>query len=161
MEQLVRVSDTKTRAGGGRTFLDLADLLPVLEPEAHGWMWGIQRLPDTSLVAGSEYDSLADLESRIRGGPRGLLLDQEGMYHFDRQVGQVVWGEFLAAESPAALPRPDDPDERVGEHALAGLFAFDSSFWHVGGPAAVIERVAARFERVEHVDPRRWVRAER
>jgi hypothetical protein len=161
MEQLVQVWDTKSRPGGGRTFLDLPDLLPVLEPEARDWMWGIQRLPDVSLAEDSEFASLADLESRIRAGPRGLLLDHEGLYHFDRQVVQVVRGEFLAAESPAALPRPDDPDEQVGEQALAGLFAFDSSYWFVGGPAAVIDRVAARFERVEHVDPRRWVRHER
>lgn len=158
MEQLVRVSDTKIRADGGRTFLDLADLLPVLEPEARDWMWGVQRLPDVRLVEDSEFASLTDLGSRIQAGPRGLLLDHEGMYQFDRQVVQVLRGEFLAAESPAALPRPDDPDERVGEQALAGLSACDGSSWLVGGPAAVVERVAARFEQVEHVDPRRWVR---
>jgi hypothetical protein len=33
MEQLVRVSDTKLRPSGFRVFLDLPDLLPVLEPD--------------------------------------------------------------------------------------------------------------------------------
>lgn len=87
-------------------------------------------------------------------------MNHEQLYRFDRQVVQVVWGEFVAAESPGMLPRPDDASEWVGEHALAGLFAFDSSSWLVGGPGRVIERVAARFEHVEHLDLRQWVRDE-
>ena len=159
MERLVRVSDTKRIRGDFRVFLDLPDLLPALEPEALAWTWSMQRMPeDLCLVDDSDFDGLADLDARIHGDPRGLVMNHEQMYWFSRQVVQVVWGEFVAADSPATLLSPDDPDEWVGEHALAGLFAFDSSYWFVGGPAAVIERVAARFEHVDDLDPRRWIR---
>lgn len=159
MERLVRVSDTKLLRGDFRVFLDLPDLLPALEPEARAWTWTVQRMPeDLNLVTDSDFDGLADLNARIHRDPRGLVMSHEQLYWFSRQVVQVVWGEFVAAESPDTLPRPDDPDEWVGDNALAGLFAFDSSYWFVGGPAPVIERVAARFEHVEHLDPRRWIR---
>jgi hypothetical protein len=159
MEQLVRVSDTKPRHGGFRVFLDLSDLLPALEPEARTWTWSVQlTLEDLSLPLDSDFDGLADLDARIHDDPPGLVMSHQQLYWFSRQVVQVVWGEFIAAESHDMLPRPDDPDEWVGEHALAGLFAFDSSYWFIGGPAPVIERVAARFEHVEHLDPRRWIR---
>jgi hypothetical protein len=159
MERLVRVSDTKLLRGDFRVFLDLPDLLPALEPEARAWTWAVQRMPeDLNLVADSDFDGLADLKARIHRDARGLVMSHEQLYWFSRQVVQVVWGEFVAAESPDALPRPDDPGEWVGDNALAGLFAFDSSYWFVGGPAPVTERVAARFEHVEHLDPRRWIR---
>jgi hypothetical protein len=159
MERLVRVSDTKLIRGGFRVFLDLPDLLPALEPEARAWTWSVQRMPeDLSLVDDSDFDGLADLDDRIHRDPHGLVMDHDQMYWFSRQVVQVVWGEFVAAGSPDALPGPNNTNELVGEHALAGLFAFDSSYWFIGGPAPVIERVAAWSEQVEHLDPRRWIR---
>ena len=144
-----------------RRALYLADLVPVFEPEARAWTWAVPRMPEVSSLAEPAFDSLDDLRAEIRRDVYGLVMDFEGLHHFGRQVGQVRWGEFLAADSPATMPRADDPDPWVGENVLAGLFAFDSSFWPVGGPGPVIDRVIARLRRVEVVDRREWVRDQR
>ena len=159
MERLVRVSDTKLIRGGFRVFLDLPDLLPALEPEARAWTWSVQRMPeDLSLVDDSDFDGLADLDDRIHRDPHGLVMDHDADVLVQPASGPGRLGEFVAAGSPDALPGPNNSNEWVGEHALAGLFAFDSSYWFIGGPAPVIERVAAWSEQVEHLDPRRWIR---
>jgi len=157
MDSVVRVSDSRSGI-----FLYLADLLPVLEPEARAWTWAaVQRMPVSSLEMESDFGSLDGLRAEIQRDVYGLVMDFDGLRRFSRQVSQVIWGEFLAADSPATMPRADDSDRWVGEHVLAGLFAFDSSFWLVGGPGPVIDRVIARFRRVEEVDPREWVRDQR
>jgi hypothetical protein len=159
MEKLVRVADLKTWRNGFTCFLDLPDLLPVLEPEARSWTWSIQR--EMELSVGADWDAdMSDLVGQIGRDHHGLLLDFDGLVRFGHRVGQVIWGEFLAAESPDALPLATDSDEQVGARALAGLSAFDSSYWLVGGPAPMIDRVVAGFERVEHLDPRHWRRGD-
>ncbi|GAA1840838.1 hypothetical protein GCM10009836_20230 [Pseudonocardia ailaonensis] len=160
MDYLVRVNDTTLLRPGFSTFLDLPDLLTAIWPVARTWTWSMQRMPETSLPEGSAFGSLAEIEARMEG-PRGWVMSFEELYDFSRQVGQIVWGEFLAAERPDQLPRPEDDDVHVAEHAFAGLCAFDSSFWYVGGPARMIQQIEARFDDVEHVGQGHWARADR
>jgi hypothetical protein len=42
MERLVRIRDLKDRPSGISVFLDLPDILPLFEPEAHAWTWALQ-----------------------------------------------------------------------------------------------------------------------
>jgi hypothetical protein len=159
MERVIRVRDLKELEGGFRVFLDLPDLLLSLDPEGYGWTWAIQRVPELTAYEGWDFN-LPALERQIEADHRGLQMTFQELQRFGDRVQQVIWGEFLAAESPNALPRSGDDAAMVGRKAVAGLAAIDSSYWLVGGPAHVVDRVAARFATVDDLSPDNWDRAE-
>jgi hypothetical protein len=84
----------------------------------------------------------------------------EDLGRFAGRVQQVIWGEFIAAESPSALPTGSADGRTVGQSAVAGLAAIDSNFWLVGGPAELIDRVAERFDAVDEMPVGEWLRAD-
>jgi hypothetical protein len=129
MERLIRVGDRKELRSGFEVFLDLVDLLPVFEPEAHSWTWALQAEPEvTGVREGFELDGSV-LEDRIEADPQhGLKMSFEDLQRFARGVHQVIWGEFIAAETPAALPLRVDDAATVGQRAVAGLAAMDSAY---------------------------------
>jgi hypothetical protein len=48
----------------------------------------------------------------------------------------------------------------VGRQAVVGFAAIDSTCWLIGGPSFVIERIAATFDDVDHLEPHEWIRAD-
>jgi hypothetical protein len=85
----------------------------------------------------------------------------EELEQFGGRVRQPVWGEFVAARSEATLPWRTASPADVGREAIAGLglLAFDSSFWLVGGPAVVIDRVVAACSDSEELSSDDWIEA--
>lgn len=156
MERVVRVMELRTERGFSR-FRDLPDLLPVLEPEAATWTWAIQGKLEGFFDENSDV-GYSWLLAGIEDGPHGHVMGFGGMWAIARAAHQVVWGEFVVAASRGELVGRDHAESRVGEQALAGLCAFDSSFWLVGGPDAMIERVCSTFEQVVEMEPREWRR---
>lgn len=140
-------------------FLGLDQLTPLLEPEAHAWTWAVQKPPELWVRDGSDFDAAA-FEQRVMVEPNGVQLSFEAVKSLAAAVGQIIWGELIAASSPANLPRRDDTGREVGRHASAGLAAIDSTFWLVGGPAATITRLAASFNDVDWLTPDDWIRAD-
>jgi hypothetical protein len=159
LERSIRVRDLNPRADGSRVCLDLPDLLPAFEPDAHGWIWALQRVPELAVEEGWDFNSAA-LEHDICANLRGLTMTFEDLHRFGRRVRQVIWGEFIAGERPSALPLSAATATNVGRDAVAGLSAVDSSCWLIGGPTHVIERIAARFVSVEELPVEEWIRDE-
>jgi hypothetical protein len=158
MERLVRIRDLKTSPGHS-TFLDLPDLLPLLEPDAHAWLWAMQTVPWITANEGWDFN-LPVLERDIAAGRRGLALSFEELIRLGQRVNQVIWGEFVAAERSSGIVLASDDAATVGRRAHAGLAAIDSTYWLVGGPAAVVARFEARFAEVDVLDPSEWIRGE-
>jgi hypothetical protein len=158
VERLVRIGDVKTSQGHS-TFLDLPDLLPLLEPDAHAWLWAMQTVPWITADEGWDFN-LPVLERDVVAGPRGLSLSFEELLRLGQRVIQVVWGEFVAADRPGEMVTASDDAATVGRRAHAGLAAIDSTYWLVGGPAAVVARFEAKFAEVDVLDPSEWIRGE-
>jgi hypothetical protein len=157
MERLIRVGDHKELPSGFKVFLGLPDLLPVFEPEAHAWTWALQQEPEVNGVREGFDLHGSMLEDKIEADPEhGLRMSFDDLHRYARGVHQVIWGEFIAAETPAALPLMIDDAATVGQRAVAGLAAIDSAFWIVGGPAHIIERATARFGVVEELAVDEW-----
>lgn len=159
MERVIRVRDLRRTPTGVGVFLDLPDLLPHFVPEGHAWTWAIQRQPELTADEGWDFN-LSVLERDVDRDPRGLQLTFEDLVRFGDRVHQVIWGEFVAAEAPSALPLKSDDAADVGRRAIAGLAAIDSTYWLVGGPDHVVERVAHSFEDVDVLSPDEWLRAD-
>lgn len=154
VERVIRIRDLNEGI-----FLYLLDLLPVFEPEGHAWTWSLQVVPDVSAEEGWDFN-LDALERQIEGDHRGLRMGFEDLIRFGGRVGQVVGGEFLAGESPSALPRRHDDAAAACRSAVAGLAAIDSTYWLLGGPTAIVERAVERFRDVDEVTPDDWIRGE-
>jgi hypothetical protein len=159
MERLVRIRDLKDLPSAISVFLDLPDILPLFEPEAHAWTWALQRVPELTADPGWDFN-LPALENEVGANRRGLQMSFEDLRRFAGRVQQVIWGEFIAAESPSALPTGSADGRTVGQSAVAGLAAIDSSFWLVGGPAELIDRVSERFDAVDEMPVGEWLRAD-
>ena len=159
MERVVRVRDLKQLPSGFEVFLELRDLLPLFVPDAHAWLWSLRTVPE--LVADERWDlNVPFIETAIERGARGMTLSFEELEQFGGRVSQVIWGEFVAARSESALPLRTAAPADVGRDAIAGLLAIDSTFWLVGGPSVVINRVVAAFSNVDELAPGDWIVAE-
>lgn len=153
MERVIRVMDMQ--ASEHRVFLDLHQILPVFSPEGHAWRWAIRR-EEAEITALPRWDlDMSFVLEQLRE-PRGLLMSFEELEQFAARINQVIWGEFIAAETTGQLPTRDVRSDEIGRTALAGALAFDSSYWFVGGPTEVIDRAVERFEQVEEVAPEEW-----
>jgi hypothetical protein len=159
MERLIRVRDLKKQPGGFKVFLDLPDILPALEPDAHAWTWALRRVPELMAFDGWDFN-LPVLGQQIEAERRGLTMTFEELQRFARRVHQVIWGEFIAAQSLAALPLRTSDAATVGQRAVAGLAAIDSTYWLVGGPTHIIDRVAGRFDAVDDISVDDWLRSD-
>jgi len=147
MPRLLRVSDLR----GGVT-LTMAEILEPLRPEADGVVWSILDLGE--VVPGDQGGSeIASLQERVYASPTGLQVSFAELCTFAASVRQVVDGLFVGCADPAVLPRRHDTDPVIAERADCLVAAVDSSFWLVGGPDAVAERVDGRFRLVTEHDP--------
>ena len=155
MERVVRVRDLKPWPGGGEVCLELTDLLPLFVPDGHGWIWSLRTIPE--LVYEERWDlNIPFMFETIERERRGLTMSFEELQQFAGRVSQVIWGEFIAARHPFALSQSSASPAEVGREAIAGLLAIDSTYWMIGGPSAVIERVTARFSKVDVLRPEEW-----
>lgn len=141
--------------GPRRVFLDLHDVLSVFSPEGHAWRWSIRQDPE--ITAGPRWDlNLPFITEAIQRSIRGFTLSFEELELFATRIDQVIWGEFLAAEYEGRLPTRSASSADVGRSAHAGALAFDSSYWVLGGPNALIERAFARFKDTEELPADAW-----
>jgi hypothetical protein len=153
MQRVIRVMDMQS--GPHRVFLDLHNILPAFSPEGHAWRWTI-RDEAAEITAARRWDlDMSFILEQLRE-PRGLVMSFSELEQFAARIDQVIWGEFIAAETTGALPRRGTSPEVIGRTALAGALAFDSSYWFVGGPTDMIARAIDRFEHVEEVAPEEW-----
>lgn len=153
MERVIRVMDMQP--GPHRVFLDLHHVLPVFSPEGHAWRWAI-RGEGVEITARPRWDlDMSYVLEQVRE-PRGLAVSFRELEQFSTRIDQTIWGEFIAAEFSGELPHRNTAPETIGRTAVAGAMAFDSSFWFVGGPAAIIERAVQRFAEVEEIAPKDW-----
>ena len=153
MERVIRVMDKSPEYP--RVFLDLVDVLPAFSPDRHAWRWAIRSEPELS--ADPRWDlNLPFIVEQIEQSRRGFTLSFEELEQFAARINQVVWGEFVAADYEGQLPTRAAVPAEVGRSALAGMLAFDSSFWFLGGPAELIERALKRFADTEEVAPDDW-----
>ena len=152
---MIEVHDLQPREDGFRLFLDMRDVLPVFDPDGHAWSWGVREMPD--LTADERWDlNLPVIETAIATAARGWVLDFSELQAFASRVHQIIWGEFLAAPRPNDLPRKADPPAAAAAVATAGLLAFDSSFWFIGGPDAIIEKAISTFRDTREVGLEDW-----
>lgn len=142
---------------GPGIFLDLKEVLAHLEPEARAWRWAIQIQPELTADPGWDF-SHVELESQIAADPYGLTLSFDDLLRFGHRIDQVIWGEFIASNGVDSLPTRSTSAAEVGRTATAGICAFDSSYWLIGGPATMIDRLAQEFASVDELDPEEWPR---
>jgi hypothetical protein len=156
MERVVRVRDMKVLRSGFRVFLDLPDLLPVFDPDGHAWQWAIRSVPE--ITADERWDlNVPFIEAEMERNPRGLLLSFPELKQLGDRVHQVIWGEFVAAETAGQIPRRSAGPAEVGAAAVAGLAAVDSTYWLLGGPADVVERAHEAFQEVDELSASDWI----
>ncbi len=136
-------------------FLDLRKVLPAFSPEGHAWRWAIRQEPELSALPRWDLN-LPFIIEEIERSTRGSTLSFEELERFATRINQVIWGEFVAAEYGGDLPTRAASAAEVGRRAHAGAFAFDSSYWFLGGPSALIDRALDRFADTEEVDPGDW-----
>jgi hypothetical protein len=153
VERVIQVLDRKPNRP--HVFLDLDEVLPAFSPEGYAWRWAIRQEPEIS--AETRWDlNLAVITDEIERSHRGFTLSFEELEAFASRIIQVIWGEFVAAEYEGQLPNRTAPAAEVGLRAHAGLLAFDSSYWFLGGPAELIERAEAQFDQTKEVAPEDW-----
>src|SRR3954447_21163150 len=155
VERVIEVRDLQPREDGARIFLDLADVLPIFDPDGFAWSWGVREMPE--LTADERWDlNLPVIEKAIANNPRGWVLSFDDLKGFASRVQQIIWGEFLAGPAPNALPRKVEAPPVAAAKATAGLLAFDSSYWLLGGPDATIEKALRTFQNTREVNVEDW-----
>jgi hypothetical protein len=147
MRRLLRVADLHN----GVT-LTMAEVLAPLSPDADELAWSILDLGEVVPQDDSDLD-LGDVEERVFASPTGLQLTFGELTDFAARILQVIDGLFVACTDAASLPRRHDTDPVIAERADFVVAAVDSSFWLVGGPDAVLDRINERFRLVTEHDP--------
>ena len=132
--------------------IDLADILSVLAPESEAVRWCILDIGEVAPLL-EPYREWSDHESVV-DSPTGLELSLAELTAFTALGHQVIDGIFVGFTGSA--PRRDDDDAAIIACAEILAAVIDSSFWLIGGPTAVLERVSAAFGPVEQVAPDRY-----
>jgi hypothetical protein len=130
-----------------RPDLHLAEILPVLAPEAAGLRWSILDLGE--VVQPTEPLHEWSYSERVIGSPVGLELGFEDLVEFASSRSQIVDGVVVGFSGPAPRRAQSDADVIAGSEILVAVI--DSSFWLVGGPEALMRRVSEAFAPVEIV----------
>lgn len=131
----------------------LADILPVLAPEAEAVRWTIFDIGE--VVHPTEPLHEWSFWERVVDSPVGLELRFADLVDFAASRHQIVDGVFLGFTGPA--PRRDQSDADVIAAVEIVVAVIDSGFWVVGGPEAIMRRVSEAFAPVETVAPERVV----
>lgn len=124
-----------------------AEVFDSLLPESASLSWAIWG-DDLWIVSSSDDPSvdLSDLEDRVRAAP--VVMDWTSLRGLIGELLQVIDGNFIGSHADTVIPKLRDDLNGINEahrHAAIAVTAFDSSFWCVSAPNAVLARVAAAF----------------
>jgi hypothetical protein len=99
----------------------------------------------------SDLDLLA-IERQVELAPTGLQMTFDELQRLAAGLVQVVDGLFVGCAAADRFPSRSASDDEIIEHAHITVAAFDSTFWLVSAPEAVLDRIHAQFERVSERD---------
>jgi hypothetical protein len=84
--------------------------------------------------------------------PTGMHVSFHELQRLATGLQQVVDGLFVGCADADRFPARTASDGVIMRQADITVAAFDSSFWLVSGPDAVLDRIQAQFERVTERD---------
>lgn len=129
----------------------MAELFAALGDDTGDLCWSILDLGDVIAHDSSGLD-IEELEERVSAYPTGLHVSLAELRGLAAETLQVIDALFVASADAETLPSRHDTDHQILRRADLVVAAFDSSFWLISGPEAVLDGIVAAFRDVDEVD---------